>query len=208
MFDTRAKKERSLGTNLFLKPHRSATPKSAMIRRPHKPGIHGTSRRRRRLSEYGTQLQEKQKFRFSYGLREKAFRRIVSEAFNMQGVTGELIINLLERRLDNVVYRLGFAPSRSVARQLVSHGHMFVNGRKVTIPSYRTRVGDRIKIRPQSKEKGDFKELHERLKNYEEPGWLLMDKEKLEGSVKGQPKDTEMPFDVNMIVDYYSKIIK
>ena len=119
-----------------------------------------------------------------------------------------MIVSLLERRLDNAVFRLGFTPSRSVARQLVNHGHILVNGRKVTIPSYRVKVGDEIIIRPQSKNHQVFEDLSTTLKKYEPPTWLALDKEKLTGKVVTEPKDLDIPFDINMVVDYYSKVVK
>src|SRR3990170_2954470 len=130
MFNTQEKKERSLGTKLFLKAHRCSSPKCATVRNPYGPGAHGKARRRA-PSEFGEQLHEKQKIRLSYGLRDAAMKRLYRDAAKNPGVTGAVMINNLERRLDNVVYRLGFAPSRSVARQMVSHGHMKVNGRRV-----------------------------------------------------------------------------
>ncbi len=207
MFNTQEKRERSLGTKLFLKGSRCLSPKCVTVRRPTKPGVHGKDRRRQ-LSEFGQQLQEKQKFKFSYGLRERQFRRVFVAAAKNPGVTGEMIVNLLERRLDNVVYRLGFAVSRSVARQLVSHGHMLVNGRKVTIPSYAVKANDMITIRPQSKDYLLFKDIIETFKKSEPPIWLHIDPVTLTGKVVSLPKDFEIPFDVNMVVDYYSKIVK
>ena len=205
MFNTKEKKERALGTKLFLKAHRCSSPKCATVRNPLPPGVHGKDRKRAK-SEVGEQLNEKQKFKVSYGIREAAMRKVFQAAAKNPGVTGQMIMSYLERRLDNVVYRLGFAPSRGVARQLVSHGHMHVNGRKVTIPSALVRVGDIIAMRPQSKEHPLWKDIRETLKKYEPPVWLAMDKEKLEGKVVGLPKDFEIPFDVNKVVDYYSKI--
>lgn len=175
------------------------------MRRPHGPGQHGKDRRRS-ASEFKEQLVEKQKFKVSYGIREAAMRKVFKAAAKNPGVTGEMIVSLLERRLDNVVYRLGFALSRSVGRQLVNHGHILVNGRKVTIPSRLVKPGEVISIRPQSADYTMFKDLRERLKAYEPPIWLNMDKEKLVGKVVSPPKDFEMPFNVNMVVDYYSKI--
>jgi len=204
MFNTKEKKERALGTHLFLKAGRCLSPKCVMARRPHRPGQHGLSRRGA-LSEFGTQLKEKQKIKFTYGVREAYFKKIFGRADKSTGVTGEMMINFLERRLDNVVYRLGLTPSRSVARQTVGHGHIVVNGRKVTIPSYEVKAGDVIAIRPQSKAHPIFKDLSTNLAKYNEPSWLLLDKEKLEGKVKSLPKDFEIPFDVNQVVDYYSK---
>ncbi|MDD5431304.1 MAG: 30S ribosomal protein S4 [Candidatus Pacebacteria bacterium] len=204
MFNTREKKERSLGVKLFLKASRCNSPKCATIRRPQPPGAHGKARRRG-MSEYGQQLKEKQKIRYSYGLRESQMKRIFTEASRNPGVTGETILQLLERRLDNVVFRLGLALSRSVARQLVGHGHIMVNGRRVTIPSFCVKIGDKISIRPQSKENLIFKDLGATMKKYQAPAWLKLDNEKYEGEVVALPKEFEDSFDVNMVVDFYSK---
>src|SRR3989338_292340 len=203
MFNTKEKQERSLGTKLFLKAARCNSPKCVSVRRPQRPGLHGKSYKT--LSEFGQQLKEKQKIRFTYGIREAQMELVFKKAAKNPGVTGEMIISILERRLDNVVYRLGIAPSRSVGRQLVGHGHILVNGRKVTIPSYQVRVGDTITIRPQSNEHPLLKDLGERLEKYEPPVWLALDAAKLEGKVLSAPKDFEISFDVNMVVDYYSK---
>ena len=218
MFNTKEKQERSLGTKLFLKAARCNSPKCVSVRRPQRPGLHGKSYKT--LSEFGQQLKEKQKIRFTYGIREAQMELVFKKAAKNPGVTGEMIISILERRLDNVVYRLGIAPSRSVgrqlvghgfadsrpqARQLVGHGHILVNGHKVTIPSYQVRVGDTITIRPQSNEHPLLKDLGERLEKYEPPVWLALDAAKLEGKVLSAPKDFEISFDVNMVVDYYSK---
>ncbi len=205
MFDTREKKERSLGVKLFLKGERCNSQKCVMIRRPHRPGIHGQAKRRRTASEFGQQLKEKQKIKFSYGLREAQMKRVFFKAAKNPGITGNMILQLLERRLDNVVFRLGFAPSRSVARQLISHGHIVVNGRKVTIPSFSVVIGNKIAIRPQSRGHPVFKNLELNLKKYEPPVWLSLDKERHEGVMVTMPKDLEPSFDVNMVVDYYSK---
>jgi len=204
MFNTREKKERSLGVRLFLKGDRCSGPKCAVVRNPSRPGLHGKARRRA-LSEVGQQLQEKQKVQYSYGIREIYLRKVFEAASKNPGVTGEMVIATLERRLDNVVYRLGFTPSRSVARQLVGHGHFLVNGKRVNIPSYLVKIGDLISIRPQSKDHIVFKDLDENFKKAEPPIWLMRDNEKMEGEMDSLPKDCEMPFDINMIVDYYSK---
>lgn len=204
MFNTKEKKERSLGTHLFLKAGRCLSPKCVIVRRPQRPGQHGGARKRA-ASEFGQQLREKQKIKFTYGVREAYFNKIFHKAEKSPGVTGEMMISFLERRLDNVVYRLGLAASRSVARQAVGHGHILVNGRKVTIPSYQVRPGDLIAIRPQSKDHPVFKDLKINLEKYQEPSWLSLDKEKQEGTVKSLPKDFEIVFDVNQVVDYYSK---
>ena len=204
MFPTKEKKERSLGVKLFLKPERCNSPKCVTVRRPQRPGLHGKMFRRQ-LSEFGSQLKEKQKIRFTYGIRERHFRKIFQSAAKNPGVTGQMIFHILEKRLDNVVYRLGFAASRSVARQLVGHGHIMVNNRKVTIPSFQVKVGEIVSIRPQSREHSVFKDLINNLKKYEPPIWLAMDQEKLQGKVLSEPKDLEIPFDANLVVDYYSK---
>jgi small subunit ribosomal protein S4 len=203
MFNTKEKRERSLGTKLFLKGARCLGPKCATVRRPTPPGPH--TKFRRKLSEYGKQLKEKQRIQWSYGLRENQMERLFSEALKNPAVTGDMVVRFLEQRLDNVIFRLGFAPSRSVARQLVGHGHLTVNGRKVTIPSYRVKAGDVLALRTGSKDHPLFKELSNTLKNYEPPQWLHIDKEKHEGKVLFLPKDFDMEFDVNMVVDYYSK---
>ena len=207
MFNTTEKKERSLGIKLFLKPHRCLSAKCVTVRRPTRPGVHGKAYRRA-LSEYGEQLKEKQKIQFSYGLRETYMKKIFREALRNPSATGAMIMNFLERRLDNVVYRLGLAPARSVGRQLVSHGHILVNSRRVDIPSYQVKAGDTIAIRLQSKNHPAFKDLSAALSKYEPPSWLALDKEKLEGKVISLPKDFDETFDLSKVVDYYSKAVK
>lgn len=203
MFDTSEKKERSLGTKLFLKAHRCNSPKCVTIRRPQRPGLHGKARRS--LSEFGQQLAEKQKIKYSYGIREAQMEKVFKTASKSVSITGEMIMQLLERRLDNAVFRLGLANSRAVARQIVGHGHIFVNGKRVSIPSYLVRIGDKISIRPKSKTHVYFKDLGEKMKNFEAPIWFKLNKETFEGEVISMPKDYDVPFDVNMVVDYYSK---
>ncbi len=189
---------------LFLKGERCSSPKCAMVRRPYRPGVHGKARRRP-ISEYGTQLLEKQRIRISYGLREEQLSKIFKLALGKPGVTSELILNSLERQLSNVVFRLGFAASRIIARQLVSHGHFLVNGKKINIPSCHVKVGDVISIKPSSRELLIFQDLPNIIKKYEPPQWLSLDKEKMEGKVEFLPRDVETPFDINLVVDYYSK---
>lgn len=193
-----------MGVRLNLKPERCASGKCAMVKKPRRPGMHG-AKRERQPSEMKTQLQEKQRLRLTYGLRESAMHRVVHEAMHKKGNTAEILMSLLERRIDNAVYRLGFAPSRSVARQLVGHGHICVNGHKVTIPSYRVRAGEVISIRPESKEHALLKEIKEKLAKATAPVWLALDVEKITGTVATDPKDVEAPFDISLIVDYYSK---
>jgi small subunit ribosomal protein S4 len=204
MFNTREKKERSLGTKLFLKAHRCSSAKCATVRRQTRPGAHGASRRGTK-SEYGLQLNEKQKMRFTYGLRESKMRRIFETASKKEGVTGDIIVQLLERRLDNVIFRVGFAPSRSVARQIINHGHILVNDKRIRASSYSAKIGDKFSIRAQSKDNAIFKELPSILKKYDTPNWLLLDAEKMEGKMVALPTDINLIFNVNMIVDFYSK---
>ena len=204
MFDTREKKERSLGTKLFLKAHRCNSAKCATVRNQTKPGAHG-ARRRGAKSEYGQQLNEKQKIRYSYGLRESQIRKVFEAASKKSEVTGNAVVQLLEGRLDSIIFRLGFAPSRSVARQLVGHGHIFVNDKKVTIPSFLAKVGDKFSIKPQSKDHPLFKDLSVNLQKHNAPAWLNLNPEKLEGKMVSSPADTDFPFDINMVVDFYSK---
>ncbi|MDP3015049.1 MAG: 30S ribosomal protein S4 [bacterium] len=201
---SKEKLERSLGMKLFLKADRCNSPKCAMVRHPQRPGMHG-GKRRRAKTEYGDQLLEKQRIRASYGLREKQLARIVEESMKKTGSVGEAIISSLERQFFNVIFRLGIAPSRVVSRQFISHGHFLVNGKKVTIPSYSTKIGDIVSIKPSSRELLIFKDLPDKLKKYETLEWLDLDKEKLEGKVKSLPRDIEIPFDINLVVDYYSK---
>lgn len=198
------KQERALGMKLFLKGERCSSPKCAMVRRPNRPGIHG-SKRRRAISEYGEQLLEKQRIRVNYGLREAQLAKIVKNSLKKTGAISETIINELERQLSNVVFRLGLASSRVIARQLINHGHFLVNGKKVTSPSYFVKAGDMISIKPSSQNLLIFKDLLIKIKKYEPPEWLSLDREKLEGKVISLPKNIEIPFDINLVVDYYSK---
>lgn len=203
LLKAKEKKERALGIKLGLKAERCAGPKCAMTRRPYRPGMHG-GKRKRNVSEYGQQLIEKQKVKIIYGLREAQLRRLFKGNLKT-GSIGRNIMTILERRLDNVVFRLGLAPSRIVARQYVSHGHFMVNGKKVTVPSFLAKINDIISIKPSSKELLIFKNLSNTVKNYNPPEWLEIDKDKFEGKIKSLPQDTEMPFDINLVVDYYSR---
>ncbi len=198
------KKERALGMKLFLKGERCSSPKCAMVRRPTRPGIHG-GKRRRAKSEYGEQLLEKQRIRVSYGLREAQIAKVVRNSLKKTGAINEIIISKLERQLSNIVFRLGLTPSRIIARQLINHGHFLVNGKKITIPSYSVKVGDVISIKPSSQKLLIFKDLLIKIKKYEPPEWLSIDKEKFEGRIKSLPQNIEVPFDINLVVDYYSK---
>ena len=196
------KKERSLGVKLSIKGDRANSPKAALIRKPYRPGQHG--KRRKKVSEFGTQLREKQKIKFSYGLTEKQLAKIFVEAFKKPGVTSDEVLSILESRLDNVIYRLGFAPSRSASKQIVGHGHITVNGRRVTIPSIRVRVGDKIGVREQSRNHGTLKDLTEKLKGFEAPAWLKLDPTTLSAEILAKPESMPQVFDINIVVDYYS----
>ncbi|PIR97848.1 MAG: 30S ribosomal protein S4 [Candidatus Colwellbacteria bacterium CG10_big_fil_rev_8_21_14_0_10_42_22] len=202
------KKERSLGVKLLRKGERANSPKAALLRKPYRPGPQG-KKFRRKLSEYGTQLQEKQKIKFSYGVTERQLRNIVKEVEKRVlkqdiSATNE-IIKTLESRLDNVIMRLGFTEGRSLARQMVSHGHFIVNGKRVKTPSFRVKVGDKISVRSQSRVMPYFEELNDKIKKYEPPTWLKIDKAKLEGEVVGSPEVADALFNVSLVVDYYSK---
>ncbi len=202
--DPKCKQCRREGKKLFLKGERCFGPKCAMVRKAYPPGQHGQDRRRG-LSEYGIQLREKQRVRRTYSIMEKQFRKYFDEAGRTKGDTGNIFLSLLERRLDNVIYRLGFASSRNLARQLVNHGHFLVNGKKVDIPSYLVKEGDIITV----KDKGlaVFSNLENTLKNYQFPSWLLLDFKKLEGKVLSVPtrREIDLAADTQLIVEYYSR---
>ena len=198
------KKERSLGTKLSIRGDRANSPKSALTRKPYKPGQHG--KRFSKLSEFGTQLQEKQKIKFSYGVSDRQLKKIFKGAHGKKDVSAiDTITRLLESRLDNVVMRLGLVPSRSVARQMVSHGHFLVNGKRVNTPSYQVKPGNVVAIKESSKNMSVFEDIKNKLKNYEMPSWLSLNADTLEGKIESQPKDVNFPFNINLVVDYYSK---
>jgi len=206
IIDSKCKKCRRAGQKLFLKGERCFSQKCAMIRKPYIPGLHGKSRRRG-LSEYGQQLIEKQKVRHVYGISEGQFKNYFKEIVGQKGNKEELLANKLESRLDNVVFRLGWAQSRSLARQIVNHGHILVNQRKVDIPSYQVKKGDIIQIREKSKKLSLFRDLKITLKKYETPAWLSLDKQKLAGEIIDQPKVADLGKigEIGMIIEYYSR---
>jgi len=175
-----------------------------LARRPYAPGIHGTSRRKK-VSEYGIQLQEKQKVRFMYGLTEKQFRRTFDKASKMAGIHGENFLKLLESRLDNLVYRMGLAATRRAARQIVNHGHILVNGKKVDIPSYSVKVGDTISVKENSMEHGAIKNALEL--NLTTPAFVEFDKTKMTGKFVRLPERSELNADINesLIVEFYNR---
>jgi len=196
------------GEKLFLKGERCLSPKCAIERRPYPPGVHGRQAQfRRKVSDYGLQLRAKQKARRIYGIMERQFRRYFREAERQRGMTGMNLLILLESRLDNVVYRLGFASSRAQGRQWVRHGHIEVNGRRVNIPSYLVEAGDVIAVRPTSRQKPAFKELAQELEHRPIADWLSRDDMTLTGRVLGIPerKDLDVTIDEQLIVEYYSR---
>ncbi len=204
--DARCRLCRREGMKLMLKGARCLTDKCAFERRGYAPGEHGKSRRAKETN-YGQQLREKQRARRIYGLLERQFRHTFAKASDAKGVTGEVLLQMLERRLDNVVFRLGLAPSRSAARQLVRHRHFSVNGRTVDIPSFMTKVGDEIQVRERSKEIAVFKNSLEARKGQGVPDWVELNPEKLSGRVLHIPTRASIPVPINeqLIVELYSK---
>ena len=190
---------------LFLKGERCYTEKCAYDRRSYPPGQHGQARKK--FSDYGTQLREKQKVKRMYGILENQFRNIFKEADRQKGITGETLLSLLERRLDNIIYRLGFANSRNEARQLVRHNHFLVNQSKVNIPSYLVKPGDLIELREKSKKVVRILEALEGVARRGVPQWLELDKDQMKGSVKGLParEDITIPIQEKLIVELFSK---
>ena len=196
------------GEKLFLKGERCFTPKCAVERRAYAPGMHGRQAQfRRRESEYGLQLREKQKARRIYGVLERQFRRYFKEAERRKGLTGVNLLIILESRLDNVVYRLGFADSRAQARQLVRHGHFDINGRKTNIPSFLVKAGDVIAVRERSKNLAYFRDLGAVMEHKVVPEWLSLDIPKMEGRVLTLPAPEDIDASINepLIVEYYSR---
>ena len=198
----RSRVARRLGVNIFG-PSGEAR---ALDRRPYPPGEHGRSRRRGQPSEYLAQLQEKQKARFSYGLSERQFRNLYEEANRRKGVTGELMLQMLERRLDNVVYRAGLAATRPQARQFVNHGHFDVNGKRVNIPSYRVRVGDTISLRTKSRDMVTV-QWNKDVLDRQAPGWLETGDNGFAVTVRALPEreQIDVPVREQLIVELYSK---
>jgi len=193
------------GMKLYLKGAKCYTKKCPFERRPNPPGQHGV--RRRKVSEFGVQLREKQKMRRIYSVHERQFKRYFETAENRPGVTGENLLRLLETRLDNVVFRMGFATSRAQARQLVSHGHFAVNSRGTTVPSYQVSEGDKVEVRSTSIKSEYFKNAQETLRGAQRPDWLTVDTDKLAGSVTALPRRDQMPAELNeqLVVEFYSR---
>jgi len=203
------RKCRRYGMKLFLKGEKCFSPKCPMIRRSYPPG----EKPKKRLpppSEYAKLLAEKQKLKLWYNLRERQFKNYVKEALSQRGKVEDIshyLVKILEMRLDNVVFRLGFAESRRKARQLVSHGYFLVNGRSVNIPSFRLKIGDTISVKPQKLKKVIFKNIKEKLKKHQLPSHLSLDIEKLEGKVIDEPKFEEIspPVDIHSVFEFYSR---
>lgn len=193
------------GCKLFLKGDRCLTKKCAFERHQQAPGIHGADNARKKVSEYGSQLREKQKVKRAYGVLEKQFRSYYEKAEKTKGKTGELMLSFLERRLDNVAYRLGFGTSRAQARQIVNHGLLTVNGKKVNIPSYQVKVGDVIAVKENKKDLDMFKDLKD-IKIVV-PKWLELDPAQLSGKVIANPQreDIDLNIKENLIVELYSR---
>ncbi len=193
------------GTKLFLKGDRCLSGKCAIDRRPTAPGQHGAATKK--AKEYGMQLREKQKAKRYYGVQESQFATYYEKASRQEGIVGENLLIFLERRLDNVVYRMGMAESRKEARQLVLHGHFRLNGKKVTIPSLLVKVGDKITVREESNASAKIKDLKEGLEGHIVPAWLEVDNEAACAKVVALPKreDIDFPFEEHLIVELYSK---
>ena len=194
------------GVKLMLKGDRCMGPKCSVDRRPTAPGVHG-AKRQRKMSDYGLQLREKQKARRIYGVLERQFSKHYAEAKRVTGATGERLLQILELRLDNVVYRMGFADSRPQARQIVRHGHFMVNGRATDIPSYILKAGDTIAVKENSRGKEYFKVVADSIGRTDVPGWLNLDAKNLSGRVVNAPVRSEMDvvLDEQLIVEYYSR---
>lgn len=205
--EPKEKKERRIGERLGIKGDRCAGPKCAAVRRTGPPGAHGPSGHGR-LTAYGIQLREKQKAKLIYGLNERQFRNYVKKASAAKGDTGLMLGQALETRLDNVVYRLGWARSRGEAREFVSHGHFLVQSKKVNIPSYAVRVGDAIAVRPKSANNKFFQEaILPRLEKHELPKWLTREESALQGRLIALPDAEDLPqnIDRTMIIEFYSR---
>lgn len=205
--DAKCRQCRRAGEKLFLKGERCNTSKCAVLKRNYPPGFHGSKQTRKRLTEYATQLIEKQKAKWTYQILEKQFKITFNRAQKRQGSAGDNLFKLLELRLDNVIYRLGIGSSRGQARQIVGHTHITVNDKKVNIPSYTVKTGDVIKIKKSSANNRFFKGVEEKIKNVEIPGWLNLDIKTMEAKVLHEPSREDINTKINsqMIVEFYSK---
>ncbi|MFC1703015.1 30S ribosomal protein S4 [Patescibacteria group bacterium] len=206
IIDSKCKMCRREGEKLHLKGEKCMTAKCPIVKRNYKPGMHGPTSRSR-PTPYGIQLREKQKAKNSYLLMEKQFRGYFEKASRKVGNTGDFLVQMLETRLDNVVYRLGFGKSRTLARQLVGHGHVLVNGKKVTIPSYQVKMGDIVTLSENIKKSKLMENELARLEQLEVPSWLHLDAKALTGKVLNQPEGEELRhgFNPKLIVEFYSR---
>ena len=209
MKDSKCKICRRLGTKLFLRGERCLSQKCSMVRKPYPPGPKA-KKRRRAFSEYGKELKEKQKLKNWYNLEERQFRKYVKEILKARGKVADVgvaLIKTLESRLDNVVFRLGFASSRNAARQMVSHRHFMINDKPIDIPSYLVKKGDKISLKPSSAKKTIFQKLFPFLKKHNPPSWLKLDAKNLEGKVTDSPnlEEAALPAELSSIFEFYSK---
>jgi len=209
MEDAKCKICRRLGTKLFLRGEKCLSSKCPMVRKAYPPGLK-RKRRIKAVSEYGKELNEKQRLKNWYNLKERQFRKYVKGVLQKRGKVEDaalLLIKTLESRLDNAVFRLGFANSRAQAKQLVSHGHFLVNGKLIDAPSYQVKKGDIITLKPQKIKKTIFQNLKNLLKKYKTPNWLELNAEKLEGKVTGEPslEEAAPPVEISAIFEYYSR---
>ncbi|MCX6763369.1 MAG: 30S ribosomal protein S4 [Candidatus Moranbacteria bacterium] len=205
--DAKCRKCRRAGEKLFLKGDRCLTPKCGMVRRAYGPGVHG-KKTKRGQSEYGLQLSVKQKLKRVYGVMEKQFRNHFEEIQRKPGVTGDLLLQRLEKRLDNAVYRCGFAASRAQARQIVSHGLIYLNSKKMNIPSARVKIGDVISINENKINKNYFKNLNQVISNKKDfPSWIEFDNQEKKAKIIAEPKVSEIGVNVDaqLIVESYSR---
>ncbi|MDQ5957352.1 MAG: small subunit ribosomal protein [Patescibacteria group bacterium] len=210
MLESKCKKCRRAGEKLYLKGDKCFTPKCPFIERPYAPGMLDSQKKHRSpVSEYGQQLKEKQKIRNVYGVSEKQFSNYIANLnllANKHKVTGQLaLIISLESRLDNVVYKMGLATSRSLARQIVSHGHITVNGKKLDVPSYSVKNGDVIAVREGSKNSKLFTMITDKLKDVKNPSWMTFDSSNLSAVITDTPNDTDQKFDLNKVLEFYSR---
>lgn len=196
---------RRAGEKLFLKGDKCFGPKCPMLKRNFPPGQHGPSQKHTKMSSYGRQLKEKQTLKRTYGLLERQFANYVEVASRKIGDTSKFLLQYLESRLDNVVYRMGLAKSRKAARQIVSHGHITVNDQKVNIPSYRVRVGDIVAVKEIAKKKKVFDGVSERLSKTEAPSWLSVDPQKMSAKVLNNPILDNPSFNAKAIIEFYSR---
>lgn len=205
VFDSICSQCRRAGQKLFLKGEKCMGPKCALVKRNYIPGQHGPTNKNRKLSSYGKQLREKQQAKKFYGLREKQFANYVAEASKRTGDTSKHFVDYLESRLDNVVYRMGLSSSRAGARQIVCHGHIAVNGKKVDIPSYRVSVSEEIGLTDTAKKRKAFENISEKLMKTEAPAWLHVDSKKAAAKVLSQPTLDTPPFNPKVIIEFYSR---